>query len=92
VTAEARAGPLVALGAAGDGGGLLDIQGRHATELAAVRRILERPPAMHRGAVVPDHEIPNAPRMPVHEFPLGCVLDQIPQEQPPLGHRPVDHP
>src|SRR5262245_31303927 len=43
---------------------------------------------MHRLAVVPHHEVADAPRVRIHELPLGRVLDQIAQERARLGHRP----
>ena len=54
--------------------------------------VVEGPRAVHGGAVVPDDEVAEAPRVAVHELRLGRVLDQVPQEEPALGHRPVDDP
>ena len=41
----------------GGEGGLRDIERRDPSELAAILHVLERPGAVHRGAVVPDHEV-----------------------------------
>src|SRR6266852_4296092 len=70
--------------------GLLDVEGRHATELAAVLRVVERQRPMHRRALVPDHEIADAPGVTVDELPLGRVLHQVAEQQPSFGDRPVD--
>src|SRR4029077_6527834 len=67
-----------------------DIERRHATQLAAMFAVVERSPAMHRGTVVPDHQIAHSPLVAIDELRLGCMLDQIAQQQPSLGHRPVD--
>ena len=71
---------------------VLDVEGGHATELAAVLRVVEWPRAMHRGAVVPNHEVADAPGMAVDELRLGCVLYQVTEKEPRLGNRPVDDP
>ena len=89
---ETPAGKNGPSGAAGDEGGFGDIERRHAAQLAAVLRVVEGPRAVHRGAVVPDHEVADAPGMAVDELRLGRVLDQVAQEEPPLRDRPVDDP
>ncbi len=71
---------------------LLDVEGRHPTELAPVRRVVEGSGAVHGGAIVPDHQVADAPRVAVDELRLGRVLDQVAEEEPPLGDRPVDDP
>jgi hypothetical protein len=50
-----------------------------------MRRVVVRSPAMHRGAVVPDDEIPDAPGVTVDELRLGRVLDQLAEDEPTLG-------
>src|SRR6266403_4093130 len=78
------------LGAGRDERGLLDVEGGHAAKLTAILRVVERPRAVHRRAVVPDHEVPDAPLVPVDVLALGRVLRQIVQEEAPLRDRPVD--
>src|SRR5580704_4853535 len=46
--------------------------------------------AMHRAAVVPNHEIAGPPFMAVDEFGPGCVESEVVQQYPPVGHRPTD--
>src|SRR5262249_7524104 len=58
--------------------------------LALVPRVVERHRTVHGGAIVPDHQVALAPLVPVHERALGRVLDQLAQEETPLGDRPVD--
>src|SRR5438094_8275060 len=70
----------------------LDVEGRHAAQLAAILPVVERPGAVHRRAIVPDHQVPDAPFVTVHELPLGGVLRQVPQQKTPLRQRPVDDP
>src|ERR1700739_586740 len=41
--------------------------------------IVVRAPAMHRAAVIPDHEIANLPFMAVDEFRPGCVECEVVQ-------------
>src|SRR6266446_3613153 len=72
--------------------GLLDIESRHAAELAAILHVVERPRAMHGGAIVPDHQVADPPFVTVDELPLGRVLRQVAQHQTPLRQRPVDDP
>ena len=45
---------------------------------------------MHHLAVVPHHEIADAPLMGVDVLALGRMLDQVTQEDPGLGYRPPD--
>src|SRR5258705_423565 len=65
-------------------------RGIRAAELAAILRVVERPRAVHGGAIVPDHEIADAPGVAIDELRLGRVLRQIAKEQSPLRDRPVD--
>src|SRR6476646_2610493 len=75
-------------------GGLrrFDVESRHASQFAAVLAVVEGAAAVHRRAIVPDHEIADAPLVAVHELRLGRMLDEIPQQQPALGNGPVDDP
>ena len=72
--------------------GLRNVEGRHSAELAPVPRIGKGPRAVHRGAVIPDNKIANAPRMAIHELRLRGVFNQIAQQEPPLGNWPIDDP
>jgi len=47
---------------------------------------------MHRGPVVPDREVADAPHVPIDELGLGRVFDEVAQEKPSFGDRPVDDP
>src|SRR2546425_318572 len=69
-------GAPMELGAAGDDGGLSDIERRHATELTWILRVVEWARAMHRGAVVPDHEVADAARMAANSVsaPTGGTI------------------
>ena len=49
-----------------------------------------RPAAMHRVAVVPDHQVADPPFVAVDELPLRRVLVQVGEQQPALRHRPAD--
>src|SRR4030095_2868225 len=55
----------------------------------AVARVVVGEAAVHGRAVVPDDEVAHAPRVAVDELALGSVLDEIAQQQPPLGYPPV---
>jgi hypothetical protein len=65
--------------------GLVDVERRDPTQLPPVLPVVERTSAVHRGAIVPDHEVTDPPGMAVDELRLGRVLRQIAQEQPSLG-------
>ena len=52
--------------------------------------LVEMPAAVHRAAVVPDHQVALAPLVAVDELAAGGVLDQLAQQQPPVGQRPAD--
>src|SRR5579884_3382521 len=45
---------------------------------------------MHRRAVVPDHEVADAPFVAVDEAAFGGVVAEVAQQQPPVGDRPAD--
>src|SRR5262245_54024241 len=77
-------------GAAGDGRGLGNVERRDPAQLAAELLVLEGARAMHRGPVVPDHQIADAPGVAIDELPLGGVLDEIAEQEPPFGQRPPD--
>src|SRR5712664_4342574 len=68
----------------------VDVKRRHAAKLASMSRVVEGAAAMHRGAVVPDHEVADAPAVPIDELRLCRVLDQVAKEQPSFGDRPAD--
>src|SRR5437660_11909707 len=70
--------------------GVLDIERRHTTEFAAVLRVVKRPRTMHGGAVVPNHEVSDAPRVAVDELRLRGVFHEVTQEESPLRDWPVD--
>src|SRR3954451_23924563 len=52
--------------------------------------LVERPAAMNRAAIVPDHEIADPPAVAVDEFGLCRVLDQLADQQHAVRHRPAD--
>src|SRR5581483_9800472 len=66
------------------------VERRHATQLAPVLRVVERPAAVHGREVVPDDEITDAPAVAVDEARLGGMLGEVAQQQPAFGHRPAD--
>src|SRR5438094_670239 len=49
----------------------------------------ERPRPTHGAAVVPHHEVADAPAVRVDELPLCGVLDEVAQEGARLRHRPA---
>lgn len=55
------------------------VLGGHAAEVAGVGGIVVGAAAVQRAAVVPDHHVADAPRMPVHELALCGVLHQVAQ-------------
>src|SRR5262245_34938703 len=77
-------------GAVGNAHGRGNVKRRDPAQLAAVLLVLEGARAMHRGPVVPDHQIADAPGLSIDELPLGGVLDEIAEQEPPLGQRPPD--
>ena len=64
------------------------IECRRTPQIARLRLIV-RPTAMHRAAIVPDDQIADPPLMAVDELALRRVRIQIPQQQAPFGHRPA---
>ena len=70
----------------------LNVECGHAAQLAAVACVVEGPTAMHRRPVVPDHEVSDAPLVPIDELGLRPVFDEIAQKKPSFGNRPVDDP
>lgn len=54
--------------------------------------VVEGPTAMHPGPIVPNHEVSDAPNVPINELGLGRVFDEVAQEKPSFGDWPVDDP
>ena len=59
------------------GRGERHVQRRHATQLAAVLRVLVGQAAVHGAAVVPDHEVADVPVVRVAELLLHSVVAQV---------------
>src|SRR5262249_13418138 len=78
------------LGAGRDERGLGDVEGGHAAKLAAVLRIVERRGAVHGRAVVPGHEVADAPGVTVAVLALRRVLGQVAQKEPSFRDGPFD--
>src|SRR5437763_9638637 len=54
-----------------------DVAHGRALHVAAEAQVVERRAAMHRAAIVPHHEITDAPAVGIDELPLGSVLDEL---------------
>ena len=52
--------------------------------------LIVRPAAMHRAAIVPDHQIADPPFVAVDELRLRRVRVRSQQQQPAVRHRPAD--
>ena len=70
--------------------GIAGVERGDAAHLAAVHRVVERARPVHGGAVVPNQEVPFAPRVPVHQRRPGRVLHEVAQQEPAVRHRPVE--
>src|SRR5580658_2397868 len=82
VESSRKLGPLVE--------GRSHIAGRRAAQIAGLA-LVERPAAVHRAAIIPDHQVAGAPDMPVDKPTLGRELDQIAQQQAAFRHRHADN-
>src|SRR5271166_4660653 len=69
--------------------GRADVERRRPAQIARVAVVM-RPAAMHRAAVVPDHQIADPPFVAVDEFGPGRVRIEVVEQQATLGHRPTD--
>src|SRR5215207_9784371 len=52
--------------------------------------LVEMPAAVHRAAVVPDHQVALAPVVAIDELAACRVLDQLAQQEAAVGQRPAD--
>ena len=69
---------------------VIDVNRRYPPQLAPVCRVCIRPGPVHGRSVVVEHEVSDAPGVTVDKLGLGGVLNQVEQQQPPFGNRPVD--
>src|SRR5689334_1135346 len=66
------------------------IQCRRTAQIARMRLIVWAT-AMHGAAIVPDHEIADAPAMAIDELGLCRVRVEIPQQQTAFSDWPADN-
>ena len=57
-----------------------EVFGRDAAQIARMLRIVVGAPAMQRAAVVPDHQVADAPFVTINEVALRRVLHQVAQQ------------
>src|SRR6266853_755417 len=69
--------------------GRADIERRGAAQIARLILVM-RAAAVHRVAIIPDHEIADPPFMAVDELRLGREIAEVVQQEPALRHRPAD--
>src|SRR5579872_7180586 len=63
---------------------------RGAAQIAHFLQVIEAPRPVHHGAIVPHHQVADAPGMRIDELPLGRVLGQVADEGACLGNWPAD--
>ena len=66
------------------------VLGGDAAQVARVLGIIVGAAAVQGAAVVPDHEVADAPVMAMDELALRGVLHQVAQQQPSIRHRPAE--
>ena len=66
------------------------VLGGDAAQVARVLGIIVGAAAVQGTAVVPDHEVADAPVMAMDELALRGVLHQVAQQQPSIRHRPTE--
>ena len=69
--------------------GRADVEGCRTPQVSRVG-VVVRTAAMHRAAVVPDHEIADLPFVAVDKFRPSGVRVEIDKQQTPFRNRPVD--
>src|SRR5580658_3026018 len=63
---------------------------RRATHVAHLVHVVVAPTAVHRGTIVPHHQIVHPPHMRMDELLLRCVFRQVADEGARFRHRPAD--
>jgi hypothetical protein len=68
----------------------LDVLGGRPPKLASFREVIAAP-SMERTAVIPHHQIVNAPLMGIDKIALRRMLQEVHQKHAPFSNRPANN-